>query len=365
MESHGWLGAVELQQQLAETEQKLTQALDRVADLERVRRQAQTVVREWPGVRDQVLELCEPDLVGFNDRVGYLRQAVEGRSSELPPPPRAPVADQEYLQEVLLELWELVRNPENHDGKGVASETLHQVYQILEQAVEVEAAPTMPDLKITGGVPIILPSGHEWKDPKVHGPSDASKSVEVRRLRCEDDGPEYPDGTDADGFPGGNERMGLPAQTLVGKPVEGHPGIFTVEFSQIKPHVAYQLTLPETPKWLKMEPIPAIDPLRGVIRSEDVNPNWPMGAPKKRPPLPARPRRTEEQEKTFRQLDRDAPKLNEIGREHLEWLRSLRAREIPTTPERIVAEYGGPADGLTLAQRLSRIESALGLDKDD
>jgi hypothetical protein len=325
MESNGWPGAVELKQQLTETEQKLTEALDKNADLERVRRQAQTVVREWPLLRDRVIGRPEPHVAAFNDYVGYLAQAVNGRSSELPPAPRAPVADQEYLQEVLLEVWELVRATKYRDP----NEILTEIYKILEQAVEVEAAPTMPDLKITGGVPIIVPAGHEWKDPKVHGPSDASKSVEVRRLRCEDDGPEY---EDHDGVPFRPEPVADDTQTLVTKPVPGHPGMFSVEFSQIKPHVAYKLTLPETPKWLTMEPIPPIDPVRGVIRTADP---VPFGLrPKVSPPERSEPMRK-----------RGTPDLCGCAGTCL-WCRESAARK----------------NSDTLADRVARIESALGLD---
>jgi hypothetical protein len=350
MESSKWVGAVELQQQLTEAEQKLTQAQDRIADLERVRRQAQAVVREWPGLRNLLaLGTGTPAATAFNDYVSYLAQAVDGRSSELPPAPRAPVAEQEYLQEVLLELWELVRATKYRDPQ----EILHDAFKILEQAVEVEAAPTMPDIPVHK---VLHPAGLSYGG----APSEASKRVQIRRLRCEDDGPEYSDGTDADGFPGGDERMGVNTRSLVGKPVEGHPGIFTVELTELTPNVPYRLQLPETPKWFKMEPISPIDPVRGVIRTMEVES---FGLLPKQPP-PQRARRTPEQERTFRQLDQDAWKLNEIGREHLEWLRGLRPAAMPTTPERIVAEYGGPADGLTLAQRLTRIEDALGLDKD-
>lgn len=69
------------------------------------------------------------------------------------------------------------------------------------------------------------------------------------------------------------------------------------------------------------------------------------------------PIRTPKQEQIFRKFDRDAHKLNYAGALYLEELRAMRPASMPTPPERIVAEYGGPAQGRSLEQRLTELEN--------
>lgn len=355
MEETGWLGAVELKQQLDEAESKLTQALDELTDLRKVKRRAQTVAMKWPQLRDLPVETWPTDLVAaFNDHVSYMSQSIQGRDSELPPPMATPVADKEYLSEVVLELWEIAKN------EADPHEAVQKMRGILDIAVQTELEDDSPtDISM---IPkLVIPAGHQWLDPEVHGPAPVSKSVDIRRLRAEDDGPEYPDGPTADGFPGGDERMGVAPQVVVGAP-----------------------KLPKTPNWRELEPIPTIDRLRGVIRSDD-----PMDAPRDRNGV--RLRRSYVEEKAYRQLSRDIGKLNAMGVYELDRLGKFLPWEPPADePNLVIPERSSDGDkgvvqltpdlcgcGGTclwckqsatrkdpdaLAARLARIESILGLD---
>lgn len=198
-ENSGWMGAVELQQELMRVEAELTAANDRIADLERVRRTALLVTREWPSLREKIdLPGFQTDLLCFTERIHYLKDAVEGRTSMLPPPMENKPSDEEYLKEVLLEVWgHVIQWREGPAIPGSASGFLAQIAQILEVALE----PTT--------VKVLHPVGHSYKTP-VLGSPPSGKPIRVQRLRCEDDGPEYPDGLDGDGFPGGNGRFALP-----------------------------------------------------------------------------------------------------------------------------------------------------------
>lgn len=364
MAETGWQGATELSARVLDLEQQLTAANDRISDLERIRRTAKMIVQQWPGLKVQTHGDTNV-IKSFDEWVAYLSQSIEGRPS-IPPPADPKQQTYDDLYEVLIGLWQgCVAWKES--GELDSQNCMQQMFELLQD--EMEDEPTHVDRMVPryyDAIPVLYPIGHSYKTPVLGSPAP-TKPIKIQRLRCEDDGPLYPDGPDEDGFPGGDQRFKgevpliLPQAPEWRKVTPNEAAMSAAMRDIIRSEYAADRTGPIPLASGTHDP--ELPPIEGCACSECVrkravvpadNPHWPMGNPKKQ-----RPRRTADQEKTFRQLDKDVGKLNEMGIEQLEWLRSLQAYEMPTTPERIVSEFGGPANGRSIEQRLADIEHAL------